>query len=238
MSKKVLYIDGDSWLTAPGVIHFLDENYEQFKDFLVINSSVYANSNYDIINRTIRNVQSLKELGITPWVLVGLSETGRGLEKECKWHLPDRGKDIDLNEYLKSLLEFEVNMLNTKLEDCPRYICSAWTKGVTGNKNFLDFIDPKNANNYPPAYIIWPYRIEWFVKRRKLFGLTKDSIATAIENSEQYQNMCISTGVVDETMHLKDYNSVRLGWEPYATTEIYRNFFTHALNTMSRSSSG
>jgi len=232
MSKQVLYIDGDSWLTAPGIIHFLDSNYKLFDDFLVINASVYANSNYDIINRTIRNVQALKELNIKPWVLVGLSEVGRGLHEECKWQLPDKAQDVDLNDYLRSLLEFEVNILNTQLGDCPRYICSAWTTGVTGNKNFIDFIDPANASSYPQAYIIWPDRIKWYVSRRKLFRLTKDSIATAIENSSQYRDRCLNTGVVDETMHLKDYNSVRLGWEPYATTEIYKDFFTHALTTM------
>ena len=56
MSKQILYIDGDSWLMVQNVLQFLDENYGTFKDFIIVNASVMANSNYDIVTRTIHNI--------------------------------------------------------------------------------------------------------------------------------------------------------------------------------------
>ena len=52
-AKQILYIDGDSWLMVQNVLQFLDENYGTFKDFIIVNASVMANSNYDIVTRTI-----------------------------------------------------------------------------------------------------------------------------------------------------------------------------------------
>ena len=58
MSKQILYIDGDSWLMVQNVLQFLDENYGTFKDFIIVNAQVMANSNYDIVTRTIHNIRA------------------------------------------------------------------------------------------------------------------------------------------------------------------------------------
>lgn len=220
MNKKILYINGDSWLAHDRMSEFLLlEQYTIFNDYIYINHSIPGDSNYSIINRTIKNVNELKKAGFDPYVIVGLSEVGRGFHKEASWLLPDKSKNNHLNEYFESLLKFEVNFLKENLADTPNYICSSWTTGVT-NKNFADFILP-DSHELPKAYAIMSYNIEWFVKRKKLFNLTKESIIEVIENSEKYKEKIMSTGLVDETIHLDRSKE---------SDDIYLRFFEHALN--------
>ena len=219
MNKKILYINGDSWLAHDRMSEFLLEHYTIFDDYIYINHSIPGDSNYNIINRTIKNVNELKKQGFDPYVIVGLSEVGRGFHKEVSWLLPEKSKNNHLNEYFESLLKFEVNFLKENLADTPNYICSSWTTGVT-NKNFADFILP-DSHELPKAYAMMSYNIEWFVKRKKLFNLTKESIIEVIENSEKYKEKIMSTGLVDETIHLDQSK------ESY---DIYLQFFEHALN--------
>lgn len=236
MSKQILYIDGDSWLMVQNVLQFLDENYGTFKDFIIVNASVMANSNYDIVTRTIHNIRALRELGISPWVLVGLTEVGRGYSREAQWCLP-QGDTVDINEYLKKLLLHTHTMLEQELQDCPHYICSAWTTGVTDTKGIIEFaVD--DYNTYPVCYSLLKQNIQWYVDRKDLFRLTKDSISTLIENSHEYQMRCASSGLLDNDIHLKDHASIRMTWKPNSTTDAYKRFFEHAIDHMSRSSSG
>ena len=118
MNKKILYINGDSWLAHDRMSKFQLDEYTIFDDYIYINHSIPGDSNYNIINRTIKNVNELKKAGFDPCVIVGLSEVGRGFHKEASWLLPDKSKNNHLNEYFESLLKFEVNFLKATISIC------------------------------------------------------------------------------------------------------------------------
>jgi len=224
--NKVLYIDGDSWLQVPRIIKFLEQHYGMFKNWLVINNAVPGDNNHDIIQRTIKNVEAIKQLGHTPYVIVGLTEVGRGKNKELKLCPPDHKTKKELNEYLKRLLKEEVNILNKALQDCPNYICSAWTSGVTGNKNIVDFIVHEELPEVP--LLLGKY-IEWFGKHKEKLGISQQSLIDAIDNSETYIKKLLQTNLVDESLHPNHINSLQMDEPKNPTTEVYYKFFNHAL---------
>tara|TARA_R100000008_G_scaffold85749_1_gene76515 strand:+ start:663 stop:1286 length:624 start_codon:yes stop_codon:yes gene_type:complete len=206
-----------------------------FEDCLIINHAVPGDNNHDIIQRTIKNVDAIKKLGCVPHVIVGLSEVGRGSGAELKLCPPDHKTEKTLNEYLKSLLKEEVNILNKALSDCPRYICSAWTTGVTNNKNIIDFIT-NDYKQYPDAFLLLGKYIEWFGKHRERLGITKQSLIDSINNSEVYIKKLLETNFVDESIHVKNVNSLQMDEQKNITTDIYYNFFTHVLDNMEQPS--
>ena len=66
---------------------------------------------------------------------------------------------------------------------------SAWTTGVTDTKGIIEFaVD--DYNTYPVCYS--PTKTKYTMVRglKDLFRLTKDSISTLIENSNEYQKRC------------------------------------------------
>ena len=229
--SRILYIDGDSWLRIPRVLKSLEQHYGIFENWLVINHAVDGDSNHDIINRTIKNIGKIKKLGHTPHVIVGLSEVGRGKGKELTLCPPDAKKEKPLNDYLKQLLLTEVDMLNKALEGCPSYVCSAWSTGINQNKNIVDFIVEKE--NLPEVFVLQGKLIEWFGKHRKQLGISQESLLGAIENSETYIQKLLQTNLVDDTIHVKNISTLQTDEGKNSTTEIYYNFFSHALANLS-----
>lgn len=220
MKKKFLYVNGDCWLWGPNVIRFLSEEYTLFDDYFVINHALNGSSNLSIINRTKKAIEDLKEYDITPTVIIGFGEVAKDLANEFKMLLPDRKRPNDLNEYLENLLLHQVSTLDNILADCPRYICSAWTKGVTGNKNIIDFVS-SDAKNYPHAYTVSESILSWIEKNRKLFNFTESSISDAFERSANYQKALMTNDIVSPTIHL-------IGRDP-KTVEVYTQWFKHVL---------
>lgn len=227
--SKILYIDGDSWLQVPRVIKSLEKHYGMFKNWLVINQAVPGDSNNDIIDRTAKNIDKLKKFGHKPHVIIGLSEVGRGRNKELVLCPPDAKKEKTLDDYLKQLLTAEVNLLNKVLQDCPSYVCSAWTTGINQNKNIVDFIIEKE--NLPEVFMLQGKHIEWFGKHKNQLGISQKSLLDAVQNSESYIQKLLQTNLVDDSLHIKNIHSLQTDQGKNSTTEIYYNFFSHALES-------
>lgn len=146
--KKVLYINGDSWLGSR-VNRIVCNNHPMFKDFFVINQAVPGNGNIEIINNTRTALKELKLHGIKPIVCVGLSEVGRNFKEEVKL-VP---KQENLTEYLKSILLKEFEILKNELEDYQSYLFTGWTHNPIGTKSIIDFIE-EDFTKFNPVYTL------------------------------------------------------------------------------------
>ena len=78
--------------------------------------------------------------------------------------------------------------------------------------------------------------IEWFGKHRERLGITKQSLIDSINNSEVYIKKLLETNFVDESIHVKNVNSLQMDEQKNITTDIYYNFFTHVLDNMEQPS--
>jgi hypothetical protein len=218
--KKVLYINGDSWLSHY-VTRVTNADCNLFKDIFVINHSVPGQGNINIIKRTLVALAELKKYNIKPFVCIGLSEVGRDLLEEFKL-----GKsNPDLTTYLNSVLTAEINILKSELGDYQHYICSAWTSSVTlssmKNKSLIDFIE-QDFDNLSPVYTVGNGIYNWLNDRSKILKFNKLSFIEAVENKQAFEQALLNNPYIDSTLHLGQHTC----------DIVYERFFTHVLSTL------
>jgi hypothetical protein len=211
--KKVLYINGDSWL-ASSANRVVCNNHPLFKNFFVINQAVPGSGNMEIINNTRSALSELKLRGINPVVCVGLSEVGRNFKDEIKL-VP---KKENLTEYLESILIKQFEILQHDLVGYQSYLFTGWTHNPLKTKSIIDFID-QDFIVFDPVYTV----------RNKIYNLldhlsfvSKISFVEAVEAKQKFESALLNNKYVNDTLHL-DWGTSDL---------VFEKFFTHVLSTV------
>lgn len=213
--KQILYINGDSWLS-----HFTsrvaNNQHPLFNDIFVINHSIPGDGNANIIARTKQALDDFKEIGIKPWVCLGLSEIGRNLADEFKLVRPTTD---NISEYLELVAKAELKLAEDILNGYNHYVCNTWVSNSNNTtKSIIDFID-QDFSTVDPCYTIGNSIYNWFVTKPQIFKFTKSSMLKAIENKQKFEKLLLSNQYVNGTLHL----------DKLPADLIYERFFQHVL---------
>ena len=221
--KKILYINGDSWLSHY-VPRVTNADCDLFKDMFVINHSVPGQGNINIIKRTLVALAELKKYNIKPFVCIGLTEVGRDFLEEFKLGEPHP----NLTTYLNNVLTAEINILKSGLDEYQHYICSSWTSWTSSvtlssikNKSLIDFIE-QDFDDLSPVYTISNGIYNWLNDRAKILKFDKLSFIEAVENKQTFEQALLSNPYINSTLHLDQRTS----------DIVYERFFTHVLSTL------
>ena len=216
--KPVFYINGDSWL-ANSTSRVANSDHRLFKDYFVINHSVPGSGNISIINRTRTALADLEKYNIKPVVCIGLSEVGRDLNEEFKLCRPE----VDLSNYLRSVLLQEFSLLQGMLQNYDHYLCTGWVSNPFGTKSIIDFID-QDFTELPKVYSVGNGVYNWLDSRSDVLKFSKESFVDAVNDKQLYQSVLLKNQYINKELHLERIKS----------DLVYERFFEHVLSLIGR----
>ena len=211
--KKVLYINGDSWLVGR-INRIICYNHNMFKDWFVINQAVPGAGNLEIISNTQAALAELKLHGIMPVVCVGLTEVGRNFKEEIKM-VP---KQENLTEYLRSILLKEFDLLKDILADYQSYVFTGWTHNPIGTKSIIDFVE-QDFSQFKPVYTVQNRIYKLF---DRLSFIDRASFVEAVDNKQLFESALLNNKYINDTLHLE--------WG--TSDQVYEDFFSHILSVL------
>jgi len=189
----ILYTNGCSWIEN---IYLNRVVQQQLPNVLHINRGIGGNGNWQIINRSVMDLQYLTQSELPVMSYISFSEVGRN-KKELS--LANPAKYNDLNTYFKDILLEEYKILSYELDKFKTnyHITTSFVKNCFNeNKSIIDYCI---ALYDEEAYSLYP--LEYMKDHNSLFKFNIEDYIGEIEKWDRYFTYMESSGLIDETYH-------------------------------------
>jgi len=212
-ADRLIYISGDSWMTAGYFNNFIMETWP---DDFIINRAKAATGNRDIINILKRDIDVLKDISLPKTLLIVFSEVGRNINEIDRSKLD---QFTTINDYLKTVQKKqceEIYDIGSVLDNCQIFVTTAYVpNSFNGNPSIIDFLD--NHGHMPTeCYNLTSKFYAWFVEQ----NLKKpEQLMSDLDNLDSYSSWLLGHKDIDHSVHI-------VGNESY----VYQKFFKHYLN--------
>ena len=195
---KVLYAIGDSWIDS---IFFDRVFHNDYPEYFLINRAMGGSSNSHIIDQLRNDMQLLKTLNCSVYILVAFSEVGRSL-KDFEYVSPKYFKNA--HHYLGEILQKQYLSVKQVLTGHNAYVTTAFvSNNFNTHPSIIDCCVDGVQEKPVDVYTVTSNGIFEFFKDRDYtfkFELSKD-----IEKSLQLKNYIQSHPSVDDTLHINRY---------------------------------